>query len=125
MIALPAQVTFATAARVLDDAVRAAQAELRAAGGPSPAAAETVGAGASPAPGIARAAGPLDIDLAGCQSFDSSVLAVLLELGRQASAAGTRCRLHRVLPNLRKLASLYGAEVLPFASSGAEGVQPA
>lgn len=93
MIALPAEITFATAPRVLDDAARTVDDALR-------------GAAAGTA---------LDIDLGGCDRFDSSLLSVLLELARHAAAAGATCRLHHVPSNLGKLAALYGADDLLFA----------
>ena len=120
MIALPAQVTFATASRVMDDVVRAAQAALRAHAAPGAAPVAVPGQPTGPA-----ASGVLDVDLAGCQTYDSSLLAVLLELARQAAAASAHCRVHRAPPNLRKLASLYGADALLFAPSDASSVQPA
>ena len=93
MIALPAEVTFATAPRVLDEAVEAAGAEL--------------------APGAAA----LDVDLAACDQFDSSLLAVALELTRRAAVIGAPCRLHHAPSNLRKLAALYGVDELLFGST--------
>lgn len=123
MIALPAQVTFATASRVIEDAVRAAQAALR----PSAVAgaARTASAARPSTPDAAAAAGVLDVDLAGCTTFDSSLLAVLLELRRQASAVGARCRVHHAPVNLRTLAALYGADALLFSSSDSGSMQPA
>ena len=116
MIALPAQVTFATASRVMDDVVRAAQAALRTGAASTTLPAQSAGPAAS---------GVLDVDLADCKIYDSSLLAVLLELTRQAAAAGARCRVHRAPPNLRKLASLYGADALLFAPPDAASAQPA
>ena len=59
----------------------------------------------------ALGAGARDLDLAGCEEFDSSLIGVLLELGRRAVAAGgPGCRVLNPPPNLRKLAKLYGVD---------------
>lgn len=121
MIALPAEVTFATASRVIEDAVRAAQAALR----PSAAAGAAQTATAARPSGPDTAAGVLDVDLASCTTFDSSVLAVLLELSRQASAAGARCRMHHAPAGLRTLAGLYGADTLLFSFTDSGSVKTA
>jgi phospholipid transport system transporter-binding protein len=62
----------------------------------------------------ALADGARDIDLSACTDFDSSLLALLLELQRQGAGRGVPPRLVGVPPNLRKLAALYGAEALLF-----------
>ena len=65
----------------------------------------------------ALAAGGREIDLAECSDFDSSLIAVLLELSRRASATSPSAAplgLRNVPPNLRKLAALYGVEELLF-----------
>lgn len=108
MIALPAQVTFEHASSVMEDASRAVQAALR------------------PSAAGATAPAVLDIDLAACGEFDSSLLAVLLQLCREATAGGARCRLLNVPAKLRQLALLYGVDALLFASSGSPAdAQPA
>ncbi len=56
-------------------------------------------------------------DLGGCRRFDSSLLAVLLELSRQAAAQGRRCAFQQPAPNLRKLAHLYGVDAMLFDES--------
>jgi len=78
---LPAKVTVATAPAVI----------------------ETLSAG--------LAAGSRAFDLAGCTEFDSALIAVLLELDRQARrAGGSPLRVLNPPPNLRKLAALYGVD---------------
>jgi ABC-type transporter Mla MlaB component len=55
------------------------------------------------------------IDLADCAVFDSSLIAVLLELRRRdASADGARLRVLNPPSNLRKLAALYGVDGILF-----------
>lgn len=54
-------------------------------------------------------------DVSRCESFDSSLIAVLLELARQARALGRRCEFVGASANLRKLAGLYGVDGLLFA----------
>jgi len=58
-------------------------------------------------------------DLSACQRFDSSLVAVLLELTRRAKASGARCRFDGASDNLLKLAGLYGVGGLLFGASGA------
>lgn len=53
-------------------------------------------------------------DLSACERFDSSLLAVLLELERRARARGRRCRFESPPDNLLKLAALYGVDSLLF-----------
>ncbi|HEY0878028.1 MAG TPA: STAS domain-containing protein [Zeimonas sp.] len=53
-------------------------------------------------------------DLSGCQRFDSSLLAVLLELERRAAALARECRFESPAENLLKLAALYGIDALLF-----------
>lgn len=61
------------------------------------------------------AAGGADLDLAGCETFDSALIAVLLELRRRASRAGTQPpRALNPPANLRKLAALYGVDGILF-----------
>jgi len=84
-VRLPASVTFASAPQVLADASRA------------------------------LAGRACEVDLGGCVEFDSSLIGVLLELSRQASAAGkVPCRFLAPSANLRKLALLYGVDELLF-----------
>jgi len=91
MIVVPQSVTLANAPHVLQALVR------------------ELGAGGHDA--------GIDIDLAGCSEFDSSVLAVLLALERRARAMRAGCRVHNVSPKLRKLAALYGVDALIFGQS--------
>lgn len=53
-------------------------------------------------------------DLSQCRHFDSSLLAVLLELERRAAARGRRCRFESPSENLLKLAALYNVDGLLF-----------
>ena len=61
-----------------------------------------------------RAFGPgeVELDLGGCVEFDSSLVGVMLELMRRAGARGQTLRFGNPSANLRKLATLYGAEEL-------------
>lgn len=70
----------------------------------------------------------LAIDASALTQFDSSALAVLLECGRLAAAAGRRIELRHAPAKLRQLARLYGldhllgvADVAAPAGAGAEG----
>jgi len=65
-------------------------------------------AAAWPLPGVARQAGPLVVDASPLQDFDSAALAVLLQLRRQADAAGRGFELQGAPPKLVQLAQLYG-----------------
>ncbi len=53
-------------------------------------------------------------DLSACEQFDSSLIAVLLELKRRAQANGALCRFQGASAKLRELAGLYGADPLLF-----------
>ena len=53
-------------------------------------------------------------DLSECRHFDSSLLAVLLEIERRAAARGLRCRFESPPANLLKLAALYNVDALLF-----------
>lgn len=62
-------------------------------------------------------AGPLSIDAAGLQRFDSSALAVLLECRRLAEKSGRTLQLRNAPSRLSQLARLYGvAELLGIAA---------
>ncbi len=63
-------------------------------------------------------------DLSACTRFDSSLLAVLLELTRRAAAAGATCRFEGADANLLKLAQLYGVGVLLFGRPVPAGSKP-
>jgi len=65
----------------------------------------------------ALADGAREIDLSACTDFDSSLLALLLELHRQGAARGGAPRFVAAAPNLRKLAALYGADALLFPTA--------
>jgi phospholipid transport system transporter-binding protein len=59
--------------------------------------------------------GDAAVDLSGCTEFDSSLIALLLELRRRmAGASAGRLRVTDPPPNLRKLAALYGVDELLF-----------
>lgn len=53
-------------------------------------------------------------DLSACEHFDSSLIAVLLELERRAAAKGRRCLFESPSENLLKLAALYNVDSLLF-----------
>ncbi len=53
-------------------------------------------------------------DLSGCERFDSSLLAVLLELERRAAARGRKCRFESPAEKLLRLAVLYRVDSLLF-----------
>ena len=55
-------------------------------------------------------------DAGGLEQFDSSALAVLLEIRREAAALGKTFSISRMPARLRELATLYGvAQLLPAA----------
>ena len=87
VLALPPEVTFASAPAVLDDGERA------------------------------LAAGALAVDLSACVRFDSSLIGVLLELARAARRSGRACRFDAAPPNVRKLARLYGVDEILFGAA--------
>ncbi|MFA7664902.1 MAG: STAS domain-containing protein [Burkholderiaceae bacterium] len=53
-------------------------------------------------------------DLSDCERFDSSLIAVLLEILREAQAAGATARFEGCGERLAKLVGLYGVEQLLF-----------
>ncbi len=57
---------------------------------------------------------PVHIDLSACTEFDSSLIAVLLDMMRRAGAAG--CVVSGASSNMVKLARLYGADRILFGS---------
>ncbi|MDI9334833.1 MAG: STAS domain-containing protein [Cytophagales bacterium] len=59
----------------------------------------------------ARLAG-WQIDAAGLQTFDSSALALLLDLRRKAVAASASLQVHNAPARLTQLATLYGVNEL-------------
>lgn len=62
----------------------------------------------------ALAGGAQVFDLSGCADFDSSLIALLLELRREAAPRGVVPRLEGAPPRLRALAALYGVDGLLF-----------
>jgi len=81
---LPAEVTFANASEVLERSLPVLDAAL------------------------------VRFDVSACRHFDSSLIGVMLELSRRASAAGRACAFTGASSNLRKLAGLYGVDALLF-----------
>ena len=61
------------------------------------------------------------LDLSDCRHFDSSLIGVLLELQRRESVAGRRCSFVGASANLRKLSGLYGVEGLLFGNLAEQG----
>jgi ABC-type transporter Mla MlaB component len=57
-------------------------------------------------------------DLSACERFDSSLIAIQLELLRRAREAGARCRFEGSGENLLRLAGLYGITALLFGEHG-------
>lgn len=55
---------------------------------------------------------PVVVDAAALTHFDSSALAVLLELRRQALARDRRFAVQGLVPKLRQLAGVYGVSAL-------------
>lgn len=56
-------------------------------------------------------------DLSACQRFDSSLIAVLLELKRRAEAIGASCRFEGASKKLLELTGLYGVDPLLFQTA--------
>lgn len=56
--------------------------------------------------------GAVTLDCAALQHFDSSALALVLELGRQVRAKGARLHVRGVPQRLRDLAAVYGLEAV-------------
>ncbi len=56
--------------------------------------------------------GPVVLDGTGLKQFDSTALALALELRRHLLARGQALQLESVPPRLRELASLYGVDEL-------------
>lgn len=56
---------------------------------------------------------PFEVDAGALSAFDTSVLALLLDLGRAARARGVSVEVSRAPPKLHQLAQMYGvAELL-------------
>ena len=64
-----------------------------------------------------EAEGPVVVDAANLQQFDSSALALLLECQRAAQAWGKTFALRHAPPKLEALAKLYGVDVLLMPSA--------
>ena len=64
-------------------------------------------------------------DLSACERFDSSLLAVLLELMHSAQAVGERVGFDGVGARLLRLAVLYGVGGLLFGAGDSAGPGPA
>ncbi|HEX5804675.1 MAG TPA: STAS domain-containing protein [Azospira sp.] len=68
-------------------------------------------------PALGDGHGALVIDAGGLQTFDSAAIAALLELRRQAQAAGRTLQVSAAPATMVELAGLYGvAELLDFQS---------
>ena len=66
---------------------------------------------------LAQGQGPFEVDLGGITRADSAGLALLLELARNARAAGRELRCTRVPEQLRRLAGFFGVtEVLSLSA---------
>lgn len=66
---------------------------------------------------LGQGQGPFEVDLGGVTRADSAGLALLLELARDAQAAGRELRCTRVPEQLRRLAGFFGVtDVLAFAA---------
>ena len=61
---------------------------------------------------LAAGSGPLSIDAGALQSFDTSVIALLLQARRLATAAGRGFQVTGAPAKLAQLAQLYGVEEL-------------
>jgi len=61
---------------------------------------------------LAAQPGPVVVDAADLTHFDSSALAVLLELRRQALGLDRRFAVQGLMPKLRQLAGVYGVSTL-------------
>jgi phospholipid transport system transporter-binding protein len=57
---------------------------------------------------LAQGQGPFEVDLGGVTRADSAGLALLLELARDARAAGRELRCTRAPEQLRRLAGFFG-----------------
>lgn len=55
---------------------------------------------------------PVTLDCAALQHFDSTALALVLEVGRRARARGAHLQLRGVPPRLHDLAKVYGLDAL-------------
>jgi phospholipid transport system transporter-binding protein len=58
------------------------------------------------------ASGPFTVDASGLQAFDTSLLSLLLQARREATAAGRGFRISGAPPKLAQLAALYGVDAL-------------
>lgn len=56
--------------------------------------------------------GPVALDASGLRTFDTSAVAVLLELAREAQGRGQALTVNGTPENLRALAALYGVDGL-------------
>jgi phospholipid transport system transporter-binding protein len=73
-------------------------------------------------PAVAAAAGSrVELDASALSEFDSSAIAVIMELRRAAARAGGTLALRGAPPKLIKLAQLYGVAPLIEAGPPAQG----
>ena len=65
---------------------------------------------------VAGGSGPLSVDASGVRAFDSSTIALLMQAGRLAAAAGRSVQVQGAPEGLVGLARLYGVDtLLPLA----------
>jgi phospholipid transport system transporter-binding protein len=79
-------------------------------------------------PAVGEGSGALEIDASTLGAFDTAAIATLLELRRQAQAAGRTLSVRGAPPAMVELAGLYGvADLLAFgpAASGPSAPAPA
>jgi phospholipid transport system transporter-binding protein len=70
------------------------------------------------APDVKQGSGALTIDASALKSFDTAAIAALLELQRQAQAAGRTISVTGAPPAMIELAGLYGVgELLDFQAA--------
>lgn len=69
--------------------------------------------------------GELHLDASAMQSFDSSLLALLLEARRRLQATGGSLIISGAAPKLRELAALYGVDELVFGPAVQPLAEPA
>lgn len=72
-------------------------------------------AAAEPSPGD----GAFTVDASALQAFDTSLLSLLLQARREATAAGRLFRINGAPPKLAQLATLYGVDALLSLSASA------
>ena len=74
--------------------------------------------------GVAQTASPVVVDASALTAFDSSALAVLLELRRNTAASGKELHLQGLPERLKVLASVYGVQDLISDTPTSIGLAP-